>query len=222
MPAFEVRRSSRPLPRPSSVRADLNFTKQGKEDEHNWAGREVSMDKVRGMLMGNAFAKFPAAFVAGLRSGWMAASLKGVSFQLFARSCVRNRTDSVPSTFFGDDSSRAFEPASLAPPATATPISSPISDQPSTLSWKRSSSLSHEWQVSPKAPRSPKLKRSSHSFCSEPPASLESSFPSSPPHQWRRHLELGSTLLDISRRSSIPTEPSRGTSSRRRREDSTR
>ncbi|KAL7409485.1 clasp N terminal-domain-containing protein [Mrakia frigida] len=51
---------------------------EGKEDEKNWAGREVSMERVRGMLLGKAFIKYPEVFVRCLRSGWMEGSLKGL------------------------------------------------------------------------------------------------------------------------------------------------
>lgn len=60
----------------------ISRTYQGKEDEKNWAGREVSMERVRGMLLGKAFIKYPEVFVRCLRSGWMEGSLKGVSLVL--------------------------------------------------------------------------------------------------------------------------------------------
>ena len=51
----------------------------GKETEHNWAAREASTDKVRGMLAGGAFTRYPVEFVACLRASWLEASLKAVS-----------------------------------------------------------------------------------------------------------------------------------------------
>lgn len=51
---------------------------EGKETEHNWAAREASMDKVRGMLLGGAFTRYPHEFVACLRASWLEASLKAV------------------------------------------------------------------------------------------------------------------------------------------------
>ena len=42
---------------------------QGKETEHNWAPREKSMVRIRGLLRGQAYSKHPESLIAGLKGG---------------------------------------------------------------------------------------------------------------------------------------------------------
>ncbi|KZT72610.1 hypothetical protein DAEQUDRAFT_722772 [Daedalea quercina L-15889] len=49
---------------------------EGKETEHNWAPREQSVQRVRGMLKGEVHARFHDAFLLGLKNGFINASLK--------------------------------------------------------------------------------------------------------------------------------------------------
>ncbi|CCM02847.1 uncharacterized protein FIBRA_04959 [Fibroporia radiculosa] len=49
---------------------------EGKETEHNWAPREQSIQRVRGMLKGEVHERFADAFLLGLKNGFINASLK--------------------------------------------------------------------------------------------------------------------------------------------------
>ena len=52
---------------------------QGKETEHNWAPREKSILRVRGMLKGEVHERFTETFMHGLKHGFMDVTLKTVS-----------------------------------------------------------------------------------------------------------------------------------------------
>lgn len=52
---------------------------QGKETEHNWALRDQSIQRVRGMLKGEAHIRFPEPFFLGLKEGFIQWSLKTVA-----------------------------------------------------------------------------------------------------------------------------------------------
>lgn len=56
----------------------IPFAPQGKETEHNWAAREQSIQRVRGMLKGEVHTRFHEAFLLGLKNGFINASLKTV------------------------------------------------------------------------------------------------------------------------------------------------
>ncbi|TFY58933.1 hypothetical protein EVJ58_g6102 [Rhodofomes roseus] len=49
---------------------------ESKETEHNWAAREQSIQRVRGMLKGEVHTRFHDAFLLGLKNGFINASLK--------------------------------------------------------------------------------------------------------------------------------------------------
>ncbi|KAF9563665.1 hypothetical protein CPC08DRAFT_705806 [Agrocybe pediades] len=49
---------------------------EGKETEHNWATREQSIQRVRGMLKGDVHVRYPEQFLAGLKEGFIQWSLK--------------------------------------------------------------------------------------------------------------------------------------------------
>ncbi|KAH9943078.1 clasp N terminal-domain-containing protein [Epithele typhae] len=49
---------------------------EGRESEHNWAAREQAIQRVRGMLKGEAHERFHDTFILGLKNGFMDASLK--------------------------------------------------------------------------------------------------------------------------------------------------
>jgi hypothetical protein len=51
---------------------------QGKETEHNWAARERSVVKIRGMIKGEAHIRFTDAFLAGLKANMLDRTLKTV------------------------------------------------------------------------------------------------------------------------------------------------
>lgn len=57
---------------------------EGKENEHNWAGRERSIVRLRGMLKGEVHIRYTDAFLDNLKS-LLDASLKtvGASFALW-------------------------------------------------------------------------------------------------------------------------------------------
>ncbi|KAL4241509.1 CLASP family protein [Abortiporus biennis] len=52
---------------------------EGKETEHNWAAREKSIVRVRGMLKGDAHERFLETFLAGLKDGFLGASFKAAA-----------------------------------------------------------------------------------------------------------------------------------------------
>lgn len=56
-----------------------DFNDQGKETEHNWADRERSINRIRGMLKGEAHLKYPDTFFACLKEGMIDKSFKTVS-----------------------------------------------------------------------------------------------------------------------------------------------
>ncbi|KAG8776879.1 suppressor of tub2 mutation, partial [Serendipita sp. 398] len=56
--------------------AVMNSPFEGKESEHNWGPRERAVQRVRGMLRGDVHARFPDVFIEGLRSGFLANTLK--------------------------------------------------------------------------------------------------------------------------------------------------
>jgi hypothetical protein len=58
---------------------------QGKETEHNWAAREQSIQRVRGMLKGDIHQRYPDVFMASLKDGFMQWSLKTVMLLLNPR-----------------------------------------------------------------------------------------------------------------------------------------
>ena len=67
---------------------------QGKETEHNWAPRERSVLRIRGMLRGHAHTQFPQPFVAGLKGGLMEGISKTVSgFNECDRSAAESADD---------------------------------------------------------------------------------------------------------------------------------
>ncbi|KAF8974575.1 clasp N terminal-domain-containing protein [Flammula alnicola] len=49
---------------------------EGKETEHNWAAREQSIQRVRGMLKGDVHTRYPEPFFAALKEGFIQWSLK--------------------------------------------------------------------------------------------------------------------------------------------------
>ncbi|KAI0721862.1 clasp N terminal-domain-containing protein [Cerioporus squamosus] len=49
---------------------------EGKETEHNWADREQAILRVRGMLKGEVHERYAETFLAGLKNGFLEASLK--------------------------------------------------------------------------------------------------------------------------------------------------
>ncbi|KZT12975.1 uncharacterized protein LAESUDRAFT_808469 [Laetiporus sulphureus 93-53] len=53
-----------------------HFEASGKETEHNWAPREQSIQRVRGMLKGDVQERYAEAFLFGLKNGFITASLK--------------------------------------------------------------------------------------------------------------------------------------------------
>ena len=52
---------------------------EGKEDEHNWMAREAGILRLRGMLKGDALARYPDIFLAALKAGMLEKSFKAVS-----------------------------------------------------------------------------------------------------------------------------------------------
>lgn len=52
---------------------------EGKETEHNWSTREQAIQRVRGMLKGDAHTRYAETFYACLKEGFMQWSLKTVS-----------------------------------------------------------------------------------------------------------------------------------------------
>lgn len=52
---------------------------EGKETEENWAPRERSILRIRGMMKGQAHVKYQAAFIAGLKDGIVEGLSKTVS-----------------------------------------------------------------------------------------------------------------------------------------------
>jgi CLIP-associating protein 1/2 len=53
---------------------------EGRESEHNWQPRDRAIARVRGMIKGDVHVRFHDAFMEGLKSGFMANSLKTVRF----------------------------------------------------------------------------------------------------------------------------------------------
>ncbi|CAL1702266.1 unnamed protein product [Somion occarium] len=49
---------------------------EGKETEHNWAAREKAILRVRGMLKGEVYERYPETFFHGLKNGFIDASVK--------------------------------------------------------------------------------------------------------------------------------------------------
>lgn len=54
---------------------------QGKETEHNWAAREKAVQRVRGMLKGDAHNRYTETFLVCLKEGFIKWSLKTVSMR---------------------------------------------------------------------------------------------------------------------------------------------
>lgn len=55
----------------------LRFRK-GKETEHNWMAREKAINRVRGMIKGEAHNRYRDSFLAGLKGGFVDMSFKTV------------------------------------------------------------------------------------------------------------------------------------------------
>lgn len=74
-PCFEVKflLTSSKVPRLTQKR------RQGKETEHNWLDREKSIIRIRGMVRGGVYNRYPDAFFLGLKGGILEKTLKGVS-----------------------------------------------------------------------------------------------------------------------------------------------
>lgn len=70
-----IRRRAYPT-RPADT---LLLSFQGKETEHNWLLREKAVNRVRGMLKGDVYSRYPDSFVVGLRSGFLEGSLKALA-----------------------------------------------------------------------------------------------------------------------------------------------
>ena len=75
---FEVRFSPKLHVHVSAAHTPPVPVAQGKETEHNWAGREQAIQRVRGMLKGEVHERFTDTFLHGLKHGFMDASLKTV------------------------------------------------------------------------------------------------------------------------------------------------
>lgn len=52
---------------------------EGKETEHNWLDREKAVVRIRGMLMGEVYDRYPDTFFALLKGGMLEKTLKAVS-----------------------------------------------------------------------------------------------------------------------------------------------
>lgn len=55
---------------------------EGEETEENWAPRERSIVRIRGMMKGQAHVKYQAAFIAGLKGGIVEGMSKTASMVL--------------------------------------------------------------------------------------------------------------------------------------------
>lgn len=58
---------------------------EGKETEENWAPRERSIVRIRGMMKGQAHVKYQPAFIAGLKGGIVEGVSKTVSMVLLLK-----------------------------------------------------------------------------------------------------------------------------------------
>lgn len=56
---------------------------QGKETEHNWAARDRAITRVRGMLKGDVYLRYPDSFLASLKEGFIQWSLKTVGNPIY-------------------------------------------------------------------------------------------------------------------------------------------
>ncbi|KIJ56519.1 hypothetical protein M422DRAFT_217939 [Sphaerobolus stellatus SS14] len=52
---------------------------EGRETEHNWLERDEAVKKIRGMLRGDVFVRYPEPFLAGLKNGVLEATLKALA-----------------------------------------------------------------------------------------------------------------------------------------------
>ena len=55
---------------------------QGRETEQNWLERDEAVKKIRGMIRGDVFMRYPEPFLTGLKNGILEGTLKAVSSRL--------------------------------------------------------------------------------------------------------------------------------------------
>ncbi|KAF8528882.1 clasp N terminal-domain-containing protein [Hysterangium stoloniferum] len=68
---------------------------EGKETEHNWLAREKSVIRIRGMLKGDAYTRYPETFVLGLKNGVLDGTLKALA-------SLRTTVASATCALYGD------------------------------------------------------------------------------------------------------------------------
>lgn len=61
---------------------------EGKETEHNWSAREKAIFRVRGTLQSEVVKQYPQTFLACLKAGFLANSVKAVSWPSSQRSSL--------------------------------------------------------------------------------------------------------------------------------------